>query len=373
MSREIIDESDVYIDVHKAIRRLAPAPKARIQQKRSSEAVNAKCGDEFTSSADQDVVLDHANVRPTRTDSHIGRNDMFQLLSTSPKTATFMMRRSSTGLGGETVKTSYPVRANIAEMREQLKHLGPSNPATNPKSTRSTTVKIKQSTQRTPSVTGDAAIDSQYEDNETTGLLKTTVPVKDGIQALITEGYGAVTPDRQRPRPSKRGISNTIYTSRQMDDGNQTLDSDAEDNSDNTSLRNYRADFFVPKRSTVRSGSITENIVESRGVRKVVLEMGSNDEGAYSAAVYSSPDPAKSQKRGSLGFFGTDSTAEDEDSGESTTGDSGRPRPGRTSGDDLDLGGGDAADGGNEMAEEGGEQDAKKKQRKKKRGKGNRW
>ena len=30
ISREIIDESDVYVDVHKAIRRLAPAPRTRV-------------------------------------------------------------------------------------------------------------------------------------------------------------------------------------------------------------------------------------------------------------------------------------------------------------------------------------------------------
>ena len=28
--REIIDESDVYVDVHKAIRRMAPAPRTRV-------------------------------------------------------------------------------------------------------------------------------------------------------------------------------------------------------------------------------------------------------------------------------------------------------------------------------------------------------
>ena len=40
-SREIIDESDVYIDVHKAIRRLQPAPRVRIQRRQSAASDRA--------------------------------------------------------------------------------------------------------------------------------------------------------------------------------------------------------------------------------------------------------------------------------------------------------------------------------------------
>jgi len=43
IGEEIIDESDVYIDVHKAIRRLTPAPKARVQR-RLSEDPSARPG-----------------------------------------------------------------------------------------------------------------------------------------------------------------------------------------------------------------------------------------------------------------------------------------------------------------------------------------
>jgi hypothetical protein len=67
-----------------------------------------------------------------------------------------------------------------------------------------------------------------------------------------------------------------------------------------TSADSSRTDntLVPPKRTTARSGSITENIVESRrGVRKVVLETsgGSNDENDEdnNAAVASSPETPK--------------------------------------------------------------------------------
>ncbi|KFY63141.1 hypothetical protein V497_02107, partial [Pseudogymnoascus sp. VKM F-4516 (FW-969)] len=60
------------------------------------------------------------------------------VFSTSPK-ATFMIRRSSAAADGGSVT----VRGNATDMREHLKHLGPSNVASRPKTTRYNTVKIK--------------------------------------------------------------------------------------------------------------------------------------------------------------------------------------------------------------------------------------
>ncbi|KAH8904463.1 DUF21-domain-containing protein, partial [Coniochaeta sp. PMI_546] len=140
IGEEIIDESDVYIDVHKAIRRLTPAPKARLQRRPSDSQVAAKLND-------TGILIDTSDPSETnaagRRPGSVTVNSDAHLLSSSPRAATVMMRRSSAGIDGQMVKSTVPIRANLEEMRQHLRHLGPSNPATNPKNTRSTTVKIK--------------------------------------------------------------------------------------------------------------------------------------------------------------------------------------------------------------------------------------
>jgi hypothetical protein len=64
-------------------------------------------------------------------------------LSSSPKMTTLMMRRSSTGPDGRMQATTVPVKGNLEELRPHLKHLGPSNRASNPRNTKVTSVKIK--------------------------------------------------------------------------------------------------------------------------------------------------------------------------------------------------------------------------------------
>ena len=129
--REIIDESDVYVDVHKAIRRAHPAPKARIQRKdillKDAAVKDGVLVDLAESEHDQAQRIHRASLGP--------RNET-PTLSSSPRTTSLFVRRGS---AGHTVS----VKANFEDMREHLKHLGPSNPASNPKSTRVSAVKIK--------------------------------------------------------------------------------------------------------------------------------------------------------------------------------------------------------------------------------------
>lgn len=131
------------------------------------------------------------------------------ILATSPK-ATFM-RRSSSGMDGRT-----NMRATTAEMREHLKHLGPSNLASRPKTTRFNTVKIKPATNRSPATTGarnSSIHEEPYTDfpapqgGEGEGLLRSAGrDASDGVQAL-QQGYGSIHTDRSPssspPRASK--------------------------------------------------------------------------------------------------------------------------------------------------------------------------
>ncbi|KXX72892.1 Protein MAM3 [Madurella mycetomatis] len=339
IGEEIIDESDVYIDVHKAIRRLAPAPKARVQR-RQSEDQAGKSGDYAAAGLDDSDALRRASETPGLS------NYDTPILSGSPKTATLMMRRSSAGVDGQFVKTAVPVRANFEDIREHLKHLGPSNPATNPKKTQSTTVKIKPGTgaHSTPQARAASISDPTIQDprpageeeeegDETTGLLKPQVTGKDGIQAL-RKNYGSVSPALavQLDSPANGAPPLSLDEVDQADKSTQTpypVNSSSPEqgmeaptttahqraSSSGESAHSLRVETnsntnnnLAPKRANVRSGSITENVIESRGVRKVVLETSSNDDEDLAVAAATPVEQHKPLSRSTFGLFTRDGT-----------------------------------------------------------------
>ncbi|KAH6617823.1 hypothetical protein B0J18DRAFT_262345 [Chaetomium sp. MPI-SDFR-AT-0129] len=343
IGEEIIDESDVYIDVHKAIRRLTPAPKAKVQR-RLSEDPSTRYSDSVSDSAILNVPKLDQPTGATGTDS--------PLLSSSPKTATLMMRRSSAGLDGQSVKTTVPVRANFQDIKQHLKHLGPSNPATNPNKTRSTTVKIKPGSGahvRSGSATEPTTEEVLAEEgDETTSLLKSQMTGKDGVQAL-RQTYGSTSPSITVQIVPPRTDTPADTGSEGVDKSTQTpiqpslLDQEIEESSQphlwqsrgqpspplprqprsNSSAEsgagedNTRTDTILSLgRPYVRSGSITENIVESRGVRKVVLETTSSaeDEEAIGQGS-SSPEqqPSHSVTRAPFSLFARDGKSNSKD------------------------------------------------------------
>jgi metal transporter CNNM len=217
IGEEIVDESDVFIDVHKAIRRLHPAPRYRIGKTEivASQDTSITTQPENHMSIDISSTSDKGHSRSASVD-----------LAKSPPTnaATVMMRRRSSGA------EPFAVRSHTPEMRQHLKHLGPSNVASRPKSTRINTVKIKPGNagasfvdqlvtlpetrmlprdgskppSRTPSIVMPDA-------NESTGLLSAGRVAKDGAHAV---GYGALSasPTQHIPdwKPLQPETSNTI-------------------------------------------------------------------------------------------------------------------------------------------------------------------
>jgi metal transporter CNNM len=306
--REIIDESDVYIDVHKAIRRLTPAPKARLQRHLSlSEDHAAKLADDSTVVADSSSVTDgnstHRTIDLLGTTGHDAH-----VPSSSPKTTTFMMRRSSAGADGQTVRQTIPVRANLGDIKQHLRHLGPSNPATNPRDTKSTTVKIKPGHPlpvRANSVTEGVTTATRGGD-ETTRLLTPQVTAKDGIQAL-QQSYGSLSPAPAVTVQLRQGDDMpTLSLAPSASKATQTPDKAAQSDtavnrstSSGSSARSSKSDGNAPKkRGNVRSGSITENIVESRGVRKVILETtSSNEDDEFALLTSTSPEAKRAGTR----------------------------------------------------------------------------
>lgn len=253
--REIIDESDVYVDVHKAIRRAHPAPKARIQRK--------------------DIMLKDAAVKDgtlvdlseeegnyARRASGGGRNEAL-VSSGSPKPTAFFMRRGSAG-------QKVSVKANFEDMREHLKHLGPSNPASNPKSTRVSAVKIKPGLSQSPEQrrSDSAATDTLVADLEDDVDERTTLLRPDQRYQHGHIEYGSRTAN-DASATSGAGITVNV-------DSEQARNGSTNDNSP-TDSTGSNSNLGVPRRSRghARSGSITENVIEAGGVRKVVLRLSS--------------------------------------------------------------------------------------------------
>lgn len=334
--------------MHKAIRRLQPAPRARPTRHRSlASEFGATASTAATKVADEEEV-DDGGAEPSLQQQAIPvlralsrSNTAVRALSTSPKTTTVMMRRCSAGADGRLTKSTVPVRANIDEMWQHLRHLGPSNRANNPKNTRSTTVKIKPSHSHaghqallepviisdylgTPRI--DDETDDELEAGETTLLLapkasngngtesssRGTVPDYgtarhvsqdpdadiDGDEVLIdvietpiieiatgsSDSVASRDSGKQKfPASLGQGgssISIDVNASRTSIPGDSAVRSSSESSPNQTSAMTTMVDFSTPvsRRTIVRSGSITENVIETRGIRKVVLETTSSAE-----------------------------------------------------------------------------------------------
>ena len=190
------------------------------------------------------------------------------------------------------------------QIRDHLKHLGPSNLASRPRQTRYNTVKIKPGA----GTLGDA-MSKASEQSDTTprnsiatqggvgaGLLHSAGhDAKDGV-LTVAAGYGGIPSGTSPPSPSKarKGLTTLAENgSRDLDvDGPSEHRSRSKQRSRATSrstLGSMHSGTVSPprnKRGAARSGSITEQIVDAGGIKKTVLEMtSSSDSGEGGAQV----------------------------------------------------------------------------------------
>lgn len=130
--REIVDESDVYVDVHKAIRRLNPAPRARRIEAAAAAAAVKK-------TTEHPVLVDIAedtNGNTIQVGSYGAQSDNGGTTNEArPRTAIFMRRRSSAGPDGRMDGQPEPYRGSLQDVKQQLK-LGPANRAARPRNTK---------------------------------------------------------------------------------------------------------------------------------------------------------------------------------------------------------------------------------------------
>ncbi|KAI1812403.1 DUF21-domain-containing protein [Poronia punctata] len=279
IGEEIIDESDVYVDVHKAIRRAQPGPHARVQRKAMKDA-GIRNGVLIDLAENQEEDGDFRPGRTTRTSSLGGRSET-PGLSRSPKTA-LLLRRSSADPEGRTVHSTVPSKANYEDMKDHFKNLGPSNPASNPKSTRVSAVKIKPGSGSTPFVRPSSGRDITVTEDlnmvadEQTSLLRPHLTVKDATQALHQSRYGSPNSGQLSGKTEAIPGDGSQLSDKGRDSPRGKLS--ASSSSDSSQIDGIETDLIARKRGYVRSGSITENIVEAGGIRKVVLEANTSSE-----------------------------------------------------------------------------------------------
>lgn len=228
IGEEIIDESDVFVDVHKAVRRLQPTPWTRLPRgslvaepptAADNEALQPLIkfetnGDASPSPSRGSGLKRHASEDgPAPPGARHSRKLSSGEASRSPL-ATVTMRRSSS-VTGHSDGDYITKRIDALGIKDHLKHLGPSNLASRPKSTRYASVKIKQSapggaqqSTRRESIDAETAANTAANANESTalvvhppaasggvgeGLLNSAGMVaSDGVQA-VQAGYGTLT------------------------------------------------------------------------------------------------------------------------------------------------------------------------------------
>lgn len=270
-----------------------------------------------------EIVVDSAKRRPsemandsgTETEHMLSRGERkLSLPEQGPKVPKFLVHRRSSG--GIDRPHTLALRGDDPEIKEHLKHLGPSNAANRPKSTRINTVKIK------PGLVNTIPEHSQLPSCGAQPLTPSHAPqggigeglfgsagreASDGVHSVAV-GYGTMGSERMSWKSGRSGAKQAdedIATSPKSNVGDNTakIIVDARPSSKASpeelirsksvstiaSLRSTHSDPPSPykTRQPARSGSISENIVDLNGVKKIVLETtsSSDSEGKRSPTV----------------------------------------------------------------------------------------
>lgn len=286
-----------------------PAPKSRVPK---GEVVDSRGkptggGDSSSIDAEDDKKAQHQSPRRTAKFSEdIAKETSLQHeREKSPRIGPDLRRTSST-IGGSD-RERLLKRSNTADMREHLKHLGPSNLASRPRQTRYNTVKIKpgsdtgskgrSESQDAPpkSKLNTLSVPEAAQDGIYDGLISSGAKdAQDGALAVLA-GYGTITPTPTVPSkpprspPDERHASTASRpNSSDKDAQTPTLQSSTNRKTSSSTLgsqnngRTSRPDTPKIKKSltvsVARSGCITKNIVEAGGTQKMVLEQSSSSE-----------------------------------------------------------------------------------------------
>ena len=190
------------------------------------------------------------------------------------------------------------------QIRDHLKHLGPSNLASRPRQTRYNTVKIKPGTGTLGDAMSKASENSDITPRNSiaaqggvgAGLLNSAgKDAKDGVLA-VAAGYGSIPSGASPPSPNKsRRVLSALTEddTRGREDGSPSEDRTRSNHrsrgTSKSTLGSMHSGTKSPRKSqrgATRSGSITEQIIDAGGIKKTVLEMtSSSDSGEGGAQV----------------------------------------------------------------------------------------
>lgn len=324
IGEEIIDESDVFVDIHKALRRAAPAPTHR-----HARAPKGKVVPDNNSQAvgDERELTHQRNGENGEVEHKVNAAKRGSTASIDRKT-TFLMRRSSNqSADGNSEVRQVQLNSKDAELKQSLRSLGPSNMASRPRQTRINTVISKPGVSTIPE-NKDAAKQLQMSSSPSQGgngerpittpdptvaqkgigedlLIAPGNDASDGIQALHTE-YGTLDRDsaangagqsRSESHSAQTSTHGGLIQYSSESRPNKMVLQRSGSHSTLGSLHSQSSDELPrPRRTTARSGSITENIIESGGRKKMVLEPSSSSEDENGASLQ--PKSSSNRSRG---------------------------------------------------------------------------
>lgn len=216
----------------------------------------------------------------------------------------FQLRKQNGDSNSNTHHTWVTQRGATDEIREHLKHLGPSNLASRPRQTRYHNVKIKRGSTspsrsaQTDFDSGQSITDSQrhllagYQGGIGAGLVNSGAEAKDGAYAL-RNGYGTIpSPDQLTKGTSAQQYKDLSQFSipepvnEEREDQNRSSSRKGSSGTGSIQSTDSMSVSIYPHRGPTRSGSITEQIVDVNGIRKVVLH---TNKGTSSSDGESSP------------------------------------------------------------------------------------
>lgn len=201
----------------------------------------------------------------------------------------FQLRRQNADSNSNQSDAWITQRGATDEIREHLKHLGPSNLASRPRQTRYHNVKIKRGStspsrfaqtdyESTQSISDVQPLLTGYQGGIGAGLVGSGAEAKDGAHALRV-GYGTI--------PSSdnvtKGTNAQQYIELPQVSIPEPVDEEREDQARSNSTPKGSSGTgsiestdsppgsIYHHRGPTRSGSITEQIVDVNGIRKVVL------------------------------------------------------------------------------------------------------
>lgn len=290
IGEEIVDESDVYVDMQQMDKRTNQVEWSRSKEKqvvpKQTSQTNGKLIDV---EEDGDHAADEAPRRPSVVErkmsgaSHVPGSEYGTSPSRKTQLNTLLRRRS----GSATEIHKKVNKHALTPAQKAQRKLGPSNLASAPKSTKFTDFKIKpggtgakatdnldaskvpETVHETPSVATSPSLDVSAGIGA--GLLENAgKDAKDGVHAVSQ--YGTISPGTLLSRSPSKGKVPSLSG---KGIGPATGD-DGEDDDSIGSLESKSSQAAKTKKRIVRSGSIAEKRVSVGGVNKIVLETTSS-------------------------------------------------------------------------------------------------